>query len=65
MATEDGRAGNPGLKVGICGEHGGEAESIGFFQEAGLDYVSCSSFRVPVARLSAAQAMLRRRGVEG
>jgi pyruvate,orthophosphate dikinase len=58
MATEEGRAANPELKVGICGEHGGEAESIAFFHRADLDYVSCSSFRVPVARLAAAQAAL-------
>ncbi len=64
MATEEGRAENPKLKVGICGEHGGEADSIDFFHEVGLDYVSCSSFRVPVARLAAAQAALRRAGWE-
>ena len=62
MATEEGREANPELKVGICGEHGGEAESIDFFHEIGLDYVSCSSFRVPVARLAAAQAALRKEG---
>jgi pyruvate, orthophosphate dikinase len=65
MATEEGREANPGLKVGICGEHGGEPESIDFFHELSLDYVSCSSFRVPVARLAAAQAALRREGWEG
>ena len=65
MAVEEGLAGNPGLKLGICGEHGGEPESIDFFHEVGLDYVSCSSFRVPVARLAAAQAALRREGWEG
>jgi pyruvate,orthophosphate dikinase len=53
------------LKVGICGEQGGEAESIEFFHRIGLDYVSCSSFRVPVARLAAAQAALREEGWEG
>ncbi len=49
----------PDLKVGICGEHGGDPASIAFFHEAGLDYVSCSPFRVPVARLAAAQAAIR------
>jgi pyruvate,orthophosphate dikinase len=48
----------PNLKVGICGEHGGDPQSIGFCNEIGLDYVSCSPFRVPVARLAAAQAAL-------
>ncbi|HZB44001.1 MAG TPA: putative PEP-binding protein, partial [Pyrinomonadaceae bacterium] len=56
--TERGRAAKPGLKVGICGEHGGEPNSIAFCHEIGLDYVSCSPFRVPVARLAAAQAAL-------
>lgn len=55
MATERGRAARPSLKVGICGEHGGEPSSVAFFAEAGLDYVSCSPFRVPIARLAAAQ----------
>ncbi len=59
MATEQGRAARPGLKVGICGEHGGEPASVAFFFETGLDYVSCSPFRVPIARLAAAQARLR------
>jgi pyruvate, orthophosphate dikinase len=56
--TERGRAVKPNLKVGICGEHGGEPRSIAFCNEIGLDYVSCSPFRVPVARLAAAQASL-------
>jgi pyruvate, orthophosphate dikinase len=56
IATERGRAARPGLKVGICGEHGGDPASIAFCHEVGLDYVSCSPFRVPVARLAAAQA---------
>jgi pyruvate,orthophosphate dikinase len=64
LATREGREANPALKVGICGEHGGEAESIDFFHEVELDYVSCSSFRVPVARLAAAQAALRHNGWE-
>jgi pyruvate,orthophosphate dikinase len=53
-----GRASNPTLKLGICGEHGGDPDSIGFFAAIGLDYVSCSPFRVPIARLAAAQALL-------
>ena len=53
-----GRATKPGLKLGVCGEHGGDPESIIFFYGAGLDYVSCSPFRVPIARLAAAQAVL-------
>jgi len=57
MATVDGRAARPGLKVGICGEHGGEPRSVAFCHETGLDYVSCSPFRVPIARLAAAQAV--------
>ena len=59
--TERGRAAKPGLKTGICGEHGGDPKSIEFFENIDLDYVSCSPFRVPVARLSAAQATIRRR----
>src|SRR5690242_6380260 len=58
MGAERGREAKPGLKVGICGEHGGDPQSIGFCHEIGLDYVSCSPFRVPVARLAAAQAAL-------
>jgi pyruvate,orthophosphate dikinase len=58
MATERGRKARPKLKVGICGEHGGDPSSIAFCHEVGLDYVSCSPFRVPVARLAAAQAAL-------
>ena len=52
---------SPDLKAGICGEHGGDPKSIAFFESAGLDYVSCSPYRVPVARLSAAQAAIRAR----
>ena len=52
------------LKMGICGEHGGEARSIAFCNELGLDYVSCSPYRVPLARLAAAQAALKESGVE-
>jgi pyruvate,orthophosphate dikinase len=58
IATERGRAARPGLKIGVCGEHGGDPESITLFERVGLDYVSCSPFRVPVARLAAAQAVL-------
>ena len=58
IAVEKGRALKPDLKLGICGEHGGNPASVNFFQDAGLDYVSCSPFRVPVARLAAAQAAL-------
>jgi pyruvate,orthophosphate dikinase len=59
MATEKGRSVRPDLKVGICGEHGGEPSSVEFCHRIGLNYVSCSPFRVPVARLAAAQAALR------
>ena len=58
FAVTEGRRAKPGLKAGICGEHGGDPKSIRFCQEAGLDYVSCSPFRVPIARLAAAQAAL-------
>ncbi len=58
MAVSKGRAKKPGLKIGICGEHGGDPDSIRFCHHAGLDYVSCSPFRVPVARLAAAQAQI-------
>ena len=54
-----GRAARPDLKVGICGEHGGDPASIRFFDKVGLDYVSCSPYRVPVARLAAAQAAMK------
>jgi pyruvate,orthophosphate dikinase len=59
LGIERGRASNPQLKVGVCGEHGGEARSIAFFHSLGIDYVSCSPFRVPLARLAAAQAAIR------
>ena len=58
IAVEDGRGAKPGLEIGICGEHGGDPKSIAFFNEVGLNYVSCSAFRVPIARLAAAQATL-------
>ena len=57
-ACERGRAAQPGIKLGICGEHGGDPASVAFFHRAGLDYVSCSPFRVPIARLAAAHAAL-------
>ena len=58
MAVADGKASRPDLKIGICGEHGGDPSSVKFFHAAGLDYVSCSPFRVPVARLAAAHSAL-------
>ena len=63
IAVERGRATRPDLKLGICGEHGGDAASIAFCEKAGLDYVSCSPFRVPIARLAAAQAALGKKVV--
>ena len=62
IAVERGRSVKEGLKMGICGEHGGEAASVGFCHELGLDYVSCSPYRVPLARLAAAQAALAESG---
>ena len=59
LAVERGRAARPGLEVGICGEHGGDPRSIGFFHTDGLDYISCSPYRVPIARVAAAQAALK------
>ena len=59
MGVTRGRATRPDIKLGICGEHGGDADSISFFEEVGLDYVSCSPFRVPAARLAAAQAAIK------
>jgi pyruvate,orthophosphate dikinase len=58
MAAERGRSANRKLKLGVCGEQGGDPASVAFFQRVGLDYVSCSPFRVPVARLAAAQAIV-------
>ena len=58
LAVEDGRKARPGIKLGICGEHGGEPRSVAFCNSIGLDYVSCSPYRVPIARLAAAQATL-------
>jgi len=62
MAAERGRAVRPDIKLGICGEHGGDPDSIAFCEAVGLDYVSCSAYRVPIARLAAAQAALNGRG---
>jgi pyruvate,orthophosphate dikinase len=62
IAVERGRSVKETLKIGICGEHGGEAKSVAFCEELGLDYVSCSPYRVPLARLAAAQATLARSG---
>ena len=59
MATEKGRSVRPDLKCGICGEHGGEPSSVKFCHKVGLNYVSCSPFRVPIARLAAAQAAIK------
>ena len=61
LATTSAQKVNPDIVVGVCGEHGGEPSSIDFFHRAGLDYVSCSPFRIPVAIIAAAQAELRNR----
>jgi pyruvate,orthophosphate dikinase len=58
IAVEEGRATRPKIKLGICGEHGGEPQSVAFCHQIGLDYVSCSPYRVPIARLAAAHAAL-------
>ena len=63
IAVERGRAARPELRFGICGEHGGDPASIGFCDRLGLDYVSCSPFRVPTARLAAAQSALAEKGL--
>jgi pyruvate,orthophosphate dikinase len=60
IAAERGRKTREKLKLGICGEHGGDPDSVRFCHDSGLDYVSCSPFRVPVARLAAAQAVLKK-----
>jgi len=59
IAVEEGRKTRPNLKVGICGEHGGDPESVRFCSVIGLDYVSCSVYRVPIARLAAAQEVAK------
>ncbi len=65
LATERGKSTRPSIKVGVCGEHGGDPPSIAFFQAAGLQYVSCSPFRVIVARLAAAQTAIKAKGQQG
>jgi len=62
IAVEEGRAARPDLVIGVCGEHGGDPDSVRFFHEVGLDYVSCSPFRVPVARLEAGRAAVTAAG---
>ena len=62
IAVDEGRAARPDLKIGVCGEHGGDPDSVHFFHEVGLDYVSCSPFRVPVARLEAGRAVVETAG---
>jgi pyruvate,orthophosphate dikinase len=64
LGTTLGRAARPGLKVGVCGEHGGDPDSIAFFAQAGVDYVSASPYRVPIARLAAAHASQGRQALE-
>lgn len=61
IAATEGRKTKPGIKLGVCGEHGGDPESIHFFHRTGLDYVSCSPFRLPVARLEAGRAAVGER----
>jgi pyruvate,orthophosphate dikinase len=63
MGTEKGRSTRPDLKVGICGEHGGEPSSVEFCHKVGLNYVSCSPFRVPIARLAAARAVVKENNI--
>jgi pyruvate,orthophosphate dikinase len=62
LGAERGRAARPGIKLGVCGEHGGDPDSVAFFDGLGLDYVSCSPFRVPAARFAAARAALEHGG---
>jgi pyruvate,orthophosphate dikinase len=62
IAVEEGKKARPGIELGVCGEHGGDPESVHFFHEVGLDYVSCSPFRVPIARLEAGRAALAGEG---
>ena len=58
LAAQEGRGTRPGLQLGVCGEHGGDPESVHFFHQIGLDYVSCSPYRIPVARLEAGRAAI-------
>lgn len=62
IAVEKGRKARPDIHIGICGEHGGEPASVEFCHQAGMDYVSCSPFRVPIARVAAAQAVIKETG---
>ena len=62
IGADAGRAAHPAIMLGVCGEHGGDPDSIDFFEQIGLDYVSCSPFRVPIARVAAAQAAIRAGG---
>jgi pyruvate,orthophosphate dikinase len=64
IAVAEGRSGNPDLVIGVCGEHGGDPASIAFFAEAGLDYVSCSPYRIPIARLEAGRVAVAPTSVE-
>ena len=61
IGVAKGRAVKPNLKTGVCGEHGGDPDSVEFFQSVGLNYVSCSPYRVPIARFAAAKAVLKQR----
>ena len=65
MAVEKGRAVRSNIKIGICGEHGGEPSSVEFCHSLGMDYVSCSPYRVPIARLAAAQAVIKDKAKNG
>jgi len=65
LAADKGRKTRPTLKLGICGEHGGDPASIEFCEQVGLSYVSCSPFRVPIARLASAQAALKKQALQG
>ena len=65
IAVAKGRATRPDIKLGICGEHGGDPDSVKFFHKAGLAYVSCSPYRVPIARLAAAQAAIEEKRAAG
>jgi pyruvate,orthophosphate dikinase len=60
IAIDRGRQTRPGMKIGVCGEHGGDPRSVEFFYKIGLDYVSCSPYRLPLARLAAAQAAIKK-----
>ena len=60
MAVQKGRSTKPDLKIGICGEHGGEPKSVAFCHRVGMNYVSCSPYRVPIARLAAAQIAIKK-----